>query len=185
MKRRTFYHLSLSLPYVALLISGAFTYLTNGFAILSPASPDILSGLLVFFTFSAVLWAPFYTWMVAVLLFWGRGRTNHEIRTLYVLSPAVLAGAMGLPALLVGLPESGMFLLWGFLRMNHLDFAIPLFFENYSLEQFAGIILVWAFMAALSLLIGYLFVGGALLIERGMDRRGFFRGETPSGEQRY
>ena len=181
-KRKTFYHLSLSLPYIALLISVAFTYLAEGFDVFSSPSPGFVTGTFMFFTFSAVIWAPLYTWMVVVMLLWGRGRTETEIRTLYLLSPALLSGAMGIPALLVGLPESGLFLLWGFIHMNHLDFVTPILLKEYSPDDAMAIGLVWGFMAVLCLVIGYAFVGCGLLLERVMYRRGFFQEEQPSGE---
>lgn len=180
MKRRTFYHLSLSLPYLALFVSVALAYMTGGLELFSASSsPGILGGLALFFTFSAVLWGPLYTWMVAVMLFWGRWRTESEVRTLYLLSPALLACAMGIPALLVGMPDSGMFMVWGFVFINHLDFVMPVFFENFSLEESLTVSLLWAFMAALCIVIGYAFVGCALLIERVMQRRRLFIEELP------
>jgi hypothetical protein len=182
-KRRTFYHLSLSLPYIALLLSGAFIYLVQGSDPFSSSStPGILGGVLLFFTLSSILWAPLYTWMVAVMLFWGRGKTEDEVRTLYLLSPIILACAMGIPALLVDMPGSGMLVLWGVLHMNHLDFVIPALFKNFSMQDSLSVGFTWAFMAALCILIGYIFVGCVLLIEREMNRRGLFREEMSSGE---
>jgi hypothetical protein len=112
--------------------------------------------------------------MVVVMLFWARGKKADEVRTLYLLSPALLACAMGFPALLVGMPGSGLMMLWGVLHMSNLDFIMPVFFDNYSMEQSLTIVLAWGFMAALCLVIGYAFVGCALLIERAMTRRGLF-----------
>jgi len=157
-------------------MAGAFVYLVEGadYLIAFESSPSILSGILAFFTLSATIWAPLYTWMVLVMLFWGRGRKTEEIRTLYFLSPILLACAMGVPALLVGIPDSGMLLLWGILHLNHLDFLMPVLLENYSGEQSLTVGLVWAFMAALCIVIGYVFVGCVLLIERAMKRRGLF-----------
>jgi hypothetical protein len=173
--RKTYYHLSLSLPYIALLIAGALTYWLQGPDLFSStSSPGILSGVLLFFTVSAVLWAPLYTWMVVVMLLWGRGRKTAEIRRLYLLSPALLACAMGFPALLVGMPGSGIMMLWGILHMSNLDFLMPVFFDNYSVEQSLTVVLAWAFMAALCIVIGYAFVGSALLVERMMSKRGLF-----------
>ena len=175
MKRKTFYHLSLSLPYIVLLISGAFTYFVEGLDFFSsPSQPGVLIGILAFFTLSAILWAPLYTWLVVVMLFWGRGKTADEVRKMYLLSPALLAAAMGFPALLISMPGSGLVMLWGLLHMNNLDFIMPVFFDEYSVEQSLSVVLVWAFMAALCLVIGYAFVGGVLLIERAMKRRGLF-----------
>jgi len=135
----------------------------------------------MFFTVTAILWAPLYTWTVVVMLFWGRGKKPDEVRTLYLLSPALLASAMGFPALLVGMPGSGLMLLWGILHLSNLDFIMPVFFDHYSAEQSLSIILAWGFMAALCIVIGYAFVGGALLIERAMQRRGMFLEEEYSG----
>ena len=184
MKRKTFYHLSLSLPYFALLMSGAFTYWVQGPDLFSsPSSPGILSGISLFFTLTAFLWAPLYTWMVIVMLIWGRGKKVDEVRTLYLLSPALLACAMGFPALVVGMPGSGLMMLWGILHMSNLDFIMPVFFDHYSVEQSLTVVLAWAFMAALCIVIGYAFVGCALLVERAMQRRGLFTEEDHPGER--
>jgi hypothetical protein len=136
----------------------------------------------MFFTLSAILWAPLYTWMVVVMLLWGRGKAADEVRTLYLLSPVLLACAMGFPAVLVGMPGSALMMLWGILHMNNLDFIMPVFLDNYSVEQSLAIVLAWAFMAALCIVIGYAFVGGALLIERALKRRGLFVEEKDSGD---
>jgi hypothetical protein len=176
-KRKTFYHLCLALPYIALTVSGAFTYFTNGLDLLNggpPASLTVLSGMLIFFTVSAIIWGPLYTWMVLVMLLWGRGKSANMIRRLYHFSPLLLAGSMGVPAIIIGIPDSGPFLLWGFLRMNHLDFVMPVFFINYYHEQALGTTVSWVFMAATSVVIGYAFVGVALLIERALQRRNLF-----------
>ena len=186
MKRKTFYHLSLSLPYIVLLISGAFTYFVEGLDFFSspsqPGAPGVLIGILAFFTLSAILWAPLYTWLVVVMLFWGRGKTADEVRKMYLLSPGLLAAAMGFPALLVSMPGSGLMMLWGLLHMNNLDFIMPVFFDDYSVEQSLSVVLVWAFMAALCLVIGYAFIGGVLLIERAMKRRGLLLEEESTSE---
>jgi hypothetical protein len=177
-KRKTFYQLSLVLPYIALLITGGLTYLTNdpeAFSI--PWLPNLLSGLAMFFTFSAVIWGPLYTWLVAVMLFWGKGKTMDEIHRLYLLSPVLLGCSMGFPALLISIPEGGYFLLWGALRISNLDFLIPIFFQYDYMEQAFGVGLAWALMAALCIVIGYAFVGVALLLERAMKRQGLLRDE--------
>jgi len=116
------------------------------------------------------------------MLFWGRGKTADEVRKMYLLSPGLLAAAMGFPALLVSMPGSGLMMLWGLLHMNNLDFIMPVFFDDYSVEQSLSVVLVWAFMAALCLVIGYAFIGGVLLIERAMKRRGLLVEEEPAGE---
>jgi hypothetical protein len=136
----------------------------------------------MFFMLSAILWAPLYTWMVVVMLLWGRGKAADEVRTLYLLSPALLACAMGFPAVLVGMPGSALMMLWGILHMNNLDFIMPVFLDNYSVEQSLAIVLAWGFMAALCIVIGYAFVGGALLIERALKQRGLFIEEKDSVE---
>jgi hypothetical protein len=168
------------------LISGVFVYLTADLDVFSSpgSSPGILTGTLLFFTLSAMLWAPLYTWMVIVMLFWGRGKTDREIRTLYLLVPVLLACAMGFPALLVDLPGTVLFLLWGILRANHLDFFTPVLLEYYSIDQALSVSAAWAFMAALCIVIGYTFVGCALLVERVIQRRGLFQEEDPPGEIR-
>lgn len=183
MKRKTFYHISLSLPYLALAFAAALTYFANG---LDPfafgASPGILLGSIFIFSIAGLIWGPLYTWMVVVMLFWGRGKSADEIRRMYLLSPLLLACSMGIPALFVGFPNSGIFLLWGFLRMNHMDSVMPFLFRYYYHEQSLTIGLAWAFMAALCIVIGYAFVGFVLLIERAMvKRRMFGEGEDVGG----
>ena len=183
MTRKRFYNLSLSLPYLTLLISGVITYFMRGVDVFSSLAPsNLLSGTVAFFTFSAIIWGPLYTWMVVVILLWGRGKRADEIRLLYLLSPVLLACSMGFPVLLVSLPTSGAFLLWGVARMTHLDFMIPVFFGSFYLEQAFTTILAWVFMAAVCIVVGYLFVGGVLLIERVLQRRGFFKEEKGSDE---
>jgi len=95
----------------------------------------------MFFTLSAIIWAPLYTWMAVVMLLWGRGKAADEVRTLYLLSPALLACAMGFPAVLVGMPGSALMMLWGILHMNNLDFIMPVFLDNYSVEQSLALVL--------------------------------------------
>lgn len=186
MKRRTFYHLCLSLPYLALAMSGAFTYFTSGLDVFNEASPfssNVLTGMMAFFTVSAIIWGPLYTWMVVAMLFWGRGKSTEAVRRLYILSPVLFACSMGLPALLAGIPDSGLFLLWGLLYMNNLDFMIPALFENYYHEQSLSIGLAWGFMAALCVVIGYAFVGMALLIERALNKQNLFRSEESAADR--
>ncbi|HLF74003.1 MAG TPA: hypothetical protein VI524_06645 [Anaerolineales bacterium] len=183
MKRKTFYHLSLLLPYLALVLSGVLTYFANGFdPFASGDTPGVFLGVLFFFSVTGAIWGPLYTWMVVAMLFWGRGKSADAIRRMYLLSPLLLACSMGLPALLVGMPHAGTFLLWGVLRMNNLEFVVPILFDNYLQEQSLSIGLAWALMAALSIVIGYVFVGMALLIERLMKERGLFKGEMVTGE---
>lgn len=180
MKRKTFYHISLSLPYIALIISGALTYFANGFDLFASSDPPgMLMGSLFFFSIAAVIWGPLYTWMVVVLLLWGRGKSAVAVRRMYMLSPLLLACSMGLPALLVGIPDSGMFLLWGILQMNNLDYVMPAVFRDYYHypEQSFSIGMAWAFMAALCVVIGYAFVGMTVLIERTIQRRNLFKPE--------
>lgn len=179
MKRKTFYHISLSLPYIGLIISGALTYFANGFDLFASSDPPgAVMGSIFFFAVTAAIWGPLYTWMVVVMLFWGRGKSADAVRRMYLLSPLLLACSMGVPALLVGIPDSGTFLLWGLLRMNNLDFVMPALFKNYYYyEQSLTIGLAWAFMAVLCVVIGYAFVGIALLIERALKKQNLFKAE--------
>jgi hypothetical protein len=175
-KRKTFYHLSLSFPYIALVICGALTYFANGFDLFATSDPPgILMGSVFFFSIAAIIWGPLYTWMVIAVLFWGRGKSTDAVRRMYILSPLLLACSMGVPALLVGVPDSGVFLLWGFLHMNHLDFVMPVLFKNYDQEQSLSIGIAWAFMAALCVVIGYAFIGIAALIEHALKKRNLFK----------
>jgi hypothetical protein len=177
-KRKSFYNLSLLLPYVLLLIAGGVTYFADQSSFFSgSSSPNILIGTLIFFTLSGLIWVPLYTWMVIVMLFWGRGKSAKEVRGLYLLSPLILACAMGIPALLVNAPYSGKFLLSGFIRMYNLGFILPALFREVDTEQGLSIGLAWMFMGGLCIVIGYLFVGCALLIERQLSKRNVFLNE--------
>lgn len=180
MKRKTFYQLSLSFPYILLIISGAFTYLVDGLNIFNSApnsTLNIFSGVMVFYTLAGIVWGPLYTWMVIVMLIWGRGKSMEEIRRLYLLSPVLLAGAMGIPVLITDPATSGKFVLEGILRMNNLGFAIPAFLGESSQESmYMG--MAWLFMAAISIVVGYVFVGIVMWIERGLSKRGKFKDET-------
>jgi hypothetical protein len=68
-------------------------------------------------------------------------------------------------------------LLLGFLYMNRMDFIRPILFKDYQQEQILTAGLVWAFMAAICIVVGYMFVGIVLMIEKAMKRRDFFKEE--------
>ena len=179
MKRKTFYHISLSLPYIALILAGAFSYVAGGFdTIAASPSPTLLLGTMIFFSFSAAVWGPLYTWMVVVFLLWSRGKDADQVRQLYLFSPILLACSMGVPTLLVGIPDSGAFLLSGFLHMNNLDFVIPVLFKNFDTEQTLALGAAWLFMALICIVVGYAFVGVVILLERAMTKKGLFREDT-------
>ena len=176
MKRKTFYHISLSFPYIALILAGAFSYFAGGFDNLgTSSSPTLLLGTMIFFSFSAAVWGPLYTWMVVVLLLWSRGRDADQVRQLYLFSPILLACSMGIPTLLVAIPDSAVFLLSGFLHMNNLDFVVPVLFRNFDHEQSLALGAAWLFMASICVVVGYAFVGVVILFERAMKKRGLFK----------
>jgi hypothetical protein len=179
-KRRTFYHLSLAIPYFTLIVSGAFTYFADGFNIFNDvpnSALSIVTGVIVFYTIAGVIWAPLYTWMVIVMLLWSRGKSTDDIRRLYMLSPVLLACSMGIPVLITDPATSGKFLLEGILRMNNMGFAIPgLLGESSPESAYMG--LAWLFMAAISIVVGYVFVGIMIWVERGLMKRGKFKNET-------
>jgi len=178
-KRRTFYHFSLAVPYLALIVTGVITYLANGLNVFNdtPApSLGILVGVLAFFTIAGVVWGPLYTWMVIVMLIWGRGRSTDDIRRLYMLSPILLACSMGIPVLITDPATSGKFLMEGILRMNNMGFAAPFLLRDSSQESiYIGV--AWLFMAAISIVVGYAFVGIMVWVERKIKERGKFKDE--------
>jgi len=177
-KRKTFYHISLCFPYLALALAAASIYLTDGFDFFTSANaPGILLGTMYFFLVSAIIWGPLYTWMVVVFLIWGWKRDANQVRQLYLLSPLVLAGAMGIPVLIVDLPTSLVFLLGGFLELNHMGHVMSWLFEEYRLEMSMSVAAAWFFMALICVVIGYAFVGIVLWVERGLKRSGRFKGE--------
>jgi len=180
-KRRTFYQLSLSVPYLVLIVSGAFTYFADGLNIFNDVPDSTLSiftGMMVFYTIAGIVWGPLYTWMVVVMLIWGRGKSTQDIRRLYLLSPVLLACAMGIPVLITDPATSGRFFLEGILRMNNMGFAIPALLNQGYQESSSVIGFAWLFMAAISIVVGYAFVGIAMLIERGLSKRGKFKEEA-------
>ena len=185
MKLRTFYHLSLAIPYLVLIFSGGITLLMNGFDPFM-RSPDpalgIVAGVMVFFTFSAIVWGPLYTWMVAVMLIWSRNRRTEDVRRLYLLSPVLLGCSMGIPALAVDPASSGRLLAEGFLRMNNIGFAIPLLFGDSS-EESLYIGMAWLFMAAICMVVGYLFVGIVLLVERWLLAGGVLKEDASTPDK--
>ena len=180
-KRRTFYHLSLSVPYVVLIISGVITALANGFDLFTQADPamSVVIGVFSFFTIAGVIWGPLYTWMVVVMLIWSRGRRTEDVRRLYLLSPVLLACSMGIPVLATDPASSGRLLAEGFLRMNNMGFAIS-FLMGEPGEEPLYIGIAWLFMAAICLVVGYAFVGIMVWVEGMLEKRGKFRQEeTP------
>ena len=54
------------------------------------------------------------------------------------------------------------------------------FLENNSIEEAFFIGVLWAFMVAISLIVGYVFVGIVLLIEKMLKQRGMFKTEEES-----
>jgi hypothetical protein len=180
-KRRTFYQVCLSFPYLLLVITGAFTYLADGMNIFNDVPDSTLSiftGVMVFYTIAGIVWGPLYTWMVVVMLIWGRGRSTDDIRRMYLLSPVLLACSMGLPVLITDPATSGRFLLEGILRMNHMGFAVPALLRGAEEEMTSVIGIAWLFMAAICIVVGYVFVGIAMWIERGLSKGGKFKDET-------
>jgi hypothetical protein len=180
-KRRTFYQLSLAFPYFVLIISGVFTYFADGLNIFNDVPDSALSiftGVMVFYTIAGIVWGPLYTWMVIVMLIWGRGKSTDEVRRLYLLSPVLLACSMGIPVLITDPATSGRFFLEGILRMNNMGFAVPALFTQGYQESSSVIGFAWLFMAAISIVVGYAFVGLAMLLERGLSKRGKFKEEA-------
>ncbi len=180
MKRRTFYHLSLAIPYLALIVSGAVTFLSAGFDVFTDtfsSSPNIFIGVTAFFAVAGIVWGPLYTWMVIVMLLWGRKRSTDDIRRLYLLSPLLLACSMGLPALVIDLESSGRLFAEGILRMNNMGFAIPVLFGEVS-EEPLYIGMAWLFMAGICIVVGYAFVGIMVWVENRMSKRGKFKEES-------
>ena len=175
-----FYHLSLSIPYLALIVSGVITFLANGLDVFNDTpepSLGIFVGALAFFTIAGVVWGPLYTWMVIVMLIWSRGRSTDDIRRLYMLSPVLLACSMGIPVLITDPATSGKFLLEGILRMNNMGFAVPVLLREATQESmYIG--MAWLFMAAICIVVGYVFVGLMVWVERRMIAQGKFKDET-------
>jgi hypothetical protein len=120
--------------------------------------------------------------MVAVLLFWSRGRKAEEVRRMYLFSPVLLGCSMGIPVLFVDPAGSAVLFFWGFLHMLHLDSLAPTLLQNNdSFDASMGIGVAWFFLAAICMVIGYGFVGVALLLEKVLKKRGLFQEEEDAG----
>jgi len=134
-------------------------------------------GTAAFFAFASFVWGPLYMWMVVAMLIWGWRRGTEDVRRMYILSPLLLACSMGIPVILISMPNSVWFLLSGYLYSNHMDFAVPFVIKGDNLETSLDIGLVWLVLATLCILFGYAFVGAVLGFERAMNRRGWFKAE--------
>jgi len=181
MKRRTFYHLTLLLPYVALVFSVGFVFLTSALDNLfsSPSSLEFFAGLVAFFAITGIVWGPLYTWMVIVMLIWSRGRKTEEVRLLYLLSPALLACSMGIPAVTMSMPYSLYFLLDGFLRMNNMGYVSSALLRDLrNFDTAAGMFAVWFFMAGICIVVGYAFVGTVVWFEKMLRKQGRLKDES-------
>ena len=162
-------------------VAARLTFLAYGIGSAWEAFPNgLLGGLtsaIAFFSMSAIIWGPLYTWMVIVMLFWGRGKNADEVRKAYLLLPLLLACSMGIPALFFYRDGSVLLLSWGFLHLAHLDSMAPVLLKDYSFEQALGVSVGWAIMAAVCIVVGYMFVGVILLIEQVLKRRNLFKAE--------
>lgn len=99
---------------------------------------------------------------------------------MFLLSPVLLGCSMGIPALFVDLRSSAVLLIWGVLHVANLDSIMQTFLENNSIGEAFFIGVLWAFMVAISLIVGYVFVGIVLLIEKMLKQRGMFKTEEES-----
>jgi hypothetical protein len=122
--------------------------------------------------------------MVIVMLFWGRGKRANEVRTMYLLSPVLLACSMGIPAFLFFIDSSAMLLSWGFLHLANLDSVTRVLFKDSAFEESLTAGVAWGFMAVTCIVVGYLFVGVVLLVERVLKRYNLFRGEEDAAAGR-
>lgn len=100
---------------------------------------------------------------------------------MFLLSPVLFACSMGIPASGTNFTGLALSLLWGLLHAFNLDLIAPAFFDQYLFEEAFALGMAWAMMAAVSLAVGYGFVGIVLLIERLMKRHGFFREKENAG----
>jgi hypothetical protein len=162
-----------------LVISLGIAFLTSSLDSFfnSPTSLSIVAGVFTFFGVSAIIWGPLYTWMVIVMLIWGRGKSMADVRRLYLLSPVLLACSTGIPAIVFSAPGSIYFLVDGFLQMNNLGFVSTILLKDMYMNSDYELLFAWFFMAAICLLVGYVFVGIVLWIERILIKRGKFKDE--------
>jgi hypothetical protein len=61
-----------------------------------------------------------------------------------------------------------------------MGFAVPALFSNSDPEMGSVIGFAWLFMAVICIVVGYIFVGIAMWIERGLSKRGKFKEEDQS-----
>jgi hypothetical protein len=170
MKRKTFLRLTLLIPYLALGASFAVSAPIGNIFDFS-YTDNFLVNVLIFFTVSAIIWGPLYTWIVVVLLLWSIGRSEHEIYQAYLLSPLILAGSMGIPASLIDLPQAGMVMLWGFLYSARMEFFMRYLFPYFTGEYAAYFAALIFMMGTLCLVVGYAIVLPVTWLDRALRKR--------------
>lgn len=167
MKRKNFFRLSLLVPYLVLAVTAVISLSS-----LATVSVDTwLINVTTVFTFSAIFWAPLYTWMTVVLWLWSIGKSEAEIYRVYALSPFILASAMGIPVTLFSMPEGGIMIVWGILHTLHFDNLARYLFPDFNGEYMVGLAGLIVVMGGISVLIGYLFVGLMVWIDRVLQKR--------------
>ena len=95
---------------------------------------------------------------------------------MYLLSPVLLGCSTGILVLIIDPLNSGKFLLAGILNMNNMGFAVPVLLNNMNREASLGIGISWLFAAMICMVIGYVFVGFVLWLERALMKRGILQG---------
>jgi len=75
------------------------------------------------------------------------------------------------------MPDSLYFLIDGFFRVNNMGYVATSLLKNYETDMAPYVFVMWFFMAAICIVVGYVFVGIVVWIERGMLKRGKFKDE--------
>jgi hypothetical protein len=109
--------------------------------------------------------------MAVVLWLWSIGKSEAEIYRVYALSPFILASAMGIPVTLFSMPEGGIMIVWGILHVLNIDNLLRYFFPHFNGEFMLGLAGLNMVMGGITVLIGYLFVGFMLWIDRILQKR--------------
>ena len=154
MKSTTYARLALFLPYLFLLAT--YIYLN----VLQPdtAAEITLNNLSFVWSFSALFWAIPYTILVLCLLIWSRGKSLQKIINAYLLAPFGLS-------------------IITFITYTFAYVTISLYTGDFrtGLEWFGFLLLITVLA---NLLVGYLFVGIALLLYILVKRIGFIKAEN-------
>jgi hypothetical protein len=116
--------------------------------------------------------------MTVVLLLWGIGRSEAEIRRACLLSPFILACSMSIPSAALDPESAAALALWSVLRNFDLEHLVTNFFPYFQAQIAFGFIFSILLLGGLCVIFGYVFVFPILWLERALIKRGFLLAES-------